>query len=188
MWLPSRPRHTAAEPGREATAYPSSTRVYSSSRSRRHGEEPGSWCLGSRIQWQRFRRHRNRVRPNWASPVGVAIECMPTGTEIRKRTPGASCSGAQHGYAAASGSAQADPPAGRRPPQDDRRTLPDGQHHSRAVARRTKGPARRALSCQICIPQRRTVRFSMVWKITCSTNRPNRITVSRPAKTSGISS
>src|SRR5262245_55464002 len=39
-----------------------------------------------------------------------------------------------------------------------------------------------------CIPHRLTVRSSIVLKITCSTKRPNRITVRSPAKTSGISS
>src|SRR5690606_19275017 len=40
---------------------------------------------------------------------------------------------------------------------------------------------------QVCMPQRRTVRFSIVRKIRFSTSRPKSITVSRPANTSGIS-
>jgi len=39
---------------------------------------------------------------------------------------------------------------------------------------------------QVCIPQRRTVRCSIVRKTTFSTNKPKMMTVSRPAKTSGI--
>ena len=48
--------------------------------------------------------------------------------------------------------------------------------------------ALRSHKARLCMPHRRTVRLSMVLKIRFSTARPNRITVSNPAKTSAINS
>ena len=87
--------------------------------------------------------------------------------------------------------------AGRKPEhRGSERQFADSDPVFRAVhilVRRGQRP-RSARKCsrvsknQICMPQRRTVRFSMVLKIRFSTARPNRITVSNPAKTSAIKS